>query len=185
MNFYQSSYGWASRFSILNSEEEILHTGWLRNNESYFYQPEHLTVYLYGYFPDLVVTNEGMPMSMSERQNNPFYAMVLYHFNEYSDSFLLEAGQDAPHGDIKIRFEEAKLYTGITYRSDFGYYFILLGSLIILLGMALSFYFYPKFIYADAESGTVKASARQNLWGLNSELRRYIKAALNTSKEDS
>lgn len=176
MNFYQSSYGWASRFSILDEAGEILHTGWLRNGESYFYQPEHLTVYLYGYFPDLVVSSDGVPMSMTEKENNPFYALILYHFNQRTDSYLLEPGQTVPHGNLTIRFEESKLYTGITYRSDFGYYFILLGSLIILIGMALSFYFYPKFVYADASAKAVRASARQNLWGLNAELRRYIKA---------
>ncbi len=173
-NFYQASYGWASHFSIANESGEILEQGWLRNGESYFYQPEHMTIFLYGYFPDMVVADNGMPLSMTERENNPYYALILYHFGETVGSYVLEPGQPAPFGDYLVSFTESKLYTGITTREDFSYIFILLGSFVILLGMALSFYFYPKFIHLDVEKASLRVHARQNLWGLENELKRIL-----------
>lgn len=178
-SFYQASYGWASLLTIKDQEGEILEEAWLRNNDSHFYQPDHMNIYLYGYFPDMQVASNGMPFSMTEREDNPYYALVLYHFGENTGSYVLEPGQAIDHGDISISFSQSKLYTGITHREDFSYIFIVLGSLVILLGMALSFYFYPKFIHLDRSKSSLRVHARQNLWGLENELKRIISSINN------
>lgn len=178
-SFYQASYGWASNLLITDRDGEVLESGWLRNGESYFYQPEHLNVFLYGYFPDMVVTDSGMPISMTEKENNPYYALILYHFGENVGSYVLEPGQTITHDDLVISFSESKLYTGITYRQDFSYIFIVLGSIVILLGMALAFYFYPKFIHLDKSKSSLRVHARQNLWGLENELKGILSSINN------
>lgn len=175
LNFYQSSYGWASHFQVQDETESVVAEGWLRNGESYFYQPDHLTILLYGYFPDMVLTEQGEPITMTEMEENPFYAVILYHFNEHAGSYLLEPGQNAPHENITVVFDRSLLYTGITYRKDMGYYFVLLGSALLLIGLVLSFYCYPKFIYL--EQGRVTAIAGKNAWGFGQTVRRYVNEA--------
>lgn len=173
LNFYQTSYGWASRLYIKNSTGEVLESRLLRSGESHFYQPSHITVYLYGYYPDFTITSQGEPLTMSERENDPHYAVVLYQFNNHIGSYVLEPGQTIDMQEYTISFNDSVLYTGLTYRKDFGYFFVLAGSLAMLLGLILSFYFYPRFILV--ENGKVSPITRQNSWGFNYQVRRMLK----------
>ncbi len=173
LNFYQTSYGWASRLSIKDSTGEILDSRLLRNGESHFYQPSHMTIYLYGYYPDFNITSQGEPLTMSEKENNPHYAVVLYQFSNHIGSYVLEPGQTIDMEDYTISFDDSVLYTGLTYRKDFGYFFVLAGSFAMLLGLILSFYLYPRFILV--EDGKISPITRQNSWGFNYQVRRMIK----------
>lgn len=176
IDFYQTSYGWASRLVIKNKDGEILDMKYLRNNESHFFQSEHLTILLYGYYPDMVVTSAGEPLSMSEKEDNPHYAVVLYHFNDHAGSYITEPGQTIEYGDYLIEFEESRLYTGITFRRDFGYVFVVIGSFIMLLGLLVSFYLYPKFIVIKEQE--IYTITRQNSWGFNYQIKRMIEDSI-------
>lgn len=165
LNFYQTSYGWASNLLIKDSQGEELEKKLLRNGESFFYEPEHITVFLYGFYPDFILTNAGEPITMSEKDDNPHYAVVLYHQNESVGSYVVEPGESIKYNDVNIHFEDSKLYTGITYRKDFGYFFVVLGSLLLILGLIFSFYFYSKNIIVEEKS--IKIATRQNPWGFN------------------
>jgi cytochrome c biogenesis protein len=172
LNFYQTSYGWASRMSIKDNSGEILESRLLRRGESYFYQPSHMTVYLYGYYPDFNITSQGEPLTMSEKELNPHYAVVIYQFNNHIGSYVLEPGQTIDMKDFTISFDDSVMYTGITYRKDFGYFFVLLGSFAMLLGLILSFYMYPKFVVVD--NGRVTPITRQNSWGFNYQIKKML-----------
>ena len=172
LNFYQTSYGWASRLFIKDNSGEILDTKLLRSGESYFYQPSHTTVYLYGYYPDFNITSQGEPLTMSEKENNPHYAVVIYKFSDHIGSYVLEPGQTIDMKDYTISFNDSVMYTGITYRKDFGYFIVLAGSFLMLLGLGLSFYIYPKFI--SVENGRVTPITRQNSWGFNYQIRKLL-----------
>lgn len=173
LNLYQSSYGWASKLNIHDNENNLLYEHLLRNMESYFYQPLHLTVYLYGYYPDLYIGDEGEPFSMTEKENNPYYAVMLYHYNQNVGSYVLEPNEAIEYEGLKISFSNSTLYTGITYTTDYGYVFILIGSLFLLIGLVVSFYFYPKFVIV--EEGSIKIAVRQNRWGFTHMIKNYIK----------
>lgn len=172
LNFYQTSYGWASKLIIKDKNNEVIESKLLRNKETYFFQKEHLTIQLYGYFPDFVLTKDGEPLSMSEQEKNPYYAVIVYQFNNYVDSYILEPSQAIIFKDYEISFDNSMLYTGITYNKDFGYLFVLIGSIILMMGLALSFYYYPKFIIVDENS--IKTATRQNSWGYNYQIKKYI-----------
>lgn len=181
-SFYQTSYGWASKLSIKDKNGEIVLSKLLRNKESHFFQKEHLTINLYGYYPDFVLTKDGEPISMSERENNPFYAVVIYQFNNHIGSYVLEPGQPVKFGDYEISFDDSTLYTGITYRKDYGYLFVLIGSILLIAGLIFSFYFYPKFVFV--QNGSIKTSSRQNSWGFNYQIRKYVEE-LTKKKENN
>ncbi|WP_422484876.1 cytochrome c biogenesis protein ResB [Gudongella sp. DL1XJH-153] len=172
VNFYQTSYGWASNLEISDITGENMQAGLLRNGESFFYQPGHLTVYLYGYFPNMTITSQGEPITMTEQELNPHYAVILYEFGNHVASEVLGPGQEFQYKEYKLAFMESELYTGITYRKDFGYNFVMIGSLLMTLGLILSFYYYPKHILV--EEGSIKTITRQNTWGFNFQVRQMI-----------
>lgn len=176
LNIYQTSYGWASKVVLKDSSGEILGSQYLRNQESFFYQPEHLTILLHGYFPDMIVTQSGEPISMTEKKDNPHYAVILYQFNNHIGSYVTEPGQAIKFEDYEIVFEDSALYTGLTYKRDFGYVFIVIGSSIILLGLFFSFYLNPKYI--QIEGNEIYTYAKQNSWGFNYKVKRYIEETL-------
>lgn len=182
LNFYQSSFGWVSNLVIKDKEGNILDKNILKNNQQHFYQPEHLTIYLYGFYPSFNIDQMGQPISITQQMKNPHYAVVLYHFNDYIDSYIVEPGQPIMHNDMEIIFEESKMYTGLIYRRDFGYYFVLLGCLFLFLGLFLSFYFYPKYVLVDEES--IFAVTRQNTWGFNMQIRNILSSTNNHSEEE-
>ncbi len=183
IDFLQSNFGWVSNLRVKDKEDNILEEKLLKNGQSHFYQPEHLTVMLYGFYPDFNLTKAGEPFSMTERIKNPHFAVVLYHFEEYIDSYIIEPGQSLPYNDIEIEFVQPTLYTGISYRKDFGYIFVLIGSGILLLGLMLSFYFYPKYVLV--EEGSILPVTRQNSWGYEIQIKNILKKMKNKSKGES
>jgi cytochrome c biogenesis protein len=175
INLYQTSYGWTSRLTVRDEQGAEVYTGLLKNNETYFYEPLHLTIYLYGFFPNMNVDPSGLPFTMTDQVENPYYAVILYLMNDQVGAYVLEPGQPILYEGLSISVDDSVLYTGITYRKEFGFFFVLLGSLLLLLGLILSFYFYPKYIFGQEKS--IRGAAKQNLWGLNILINKMIKEA--------
>jgi len=172
LNFYQTTYGWASDLLIEDSQGLELEKKLLRNGESFFYEPEQLTVFLYGFYPDFMLTNPGEPISMSEKEDNPHYAVILYQLDENVGSYIVEPGEAIKYNDVNISFEDSTLYTGLTYRKDFGYFFVILGSFLLILGLIFSFYFYSKHVIVEEKS--IKTATRQNPWGFDYAIKRLV-----------
>ncbi|MEN1761908.1 cytochrome c biogenesis protein ResB [Anoxynatronum sibiricum] len=173
MMLYQSSFGWASRLQIKEIEtNEVVFNQFLRNDETTFFQPAHLTVHLFGYFPEFQLGHQGMPVTLSQEERNPHYAVILYHFGEFVDSFIMNPSQRFTYQGYEIGFAESVLYTGIIYRKDFGYYAVLAGCLLLMAGLLMAFYFYPKYILV--RQGELYAISRQNAWGFSMWLKRIL-----------
>ncbi|MPM87684.1 hypothetical protein SDC9_134784 [bioreactor metagenome] len=148
---------------------------WLRKGESTFVQENHMTVYLYGFYPNFTITSEGEPLTMTEEMKNPHYAVILYEYGQHVGSYIVEPGQPIERGDFQITFQDSTLYTGLTYRKDFGYSFVVAGSAIMFLGLMFSFYFTPKQILMTTNS--IKVMTRQNPWGLTYQIKKLVEAS--------
>ncbi len=184
MMLYQSSFGWASRMQIRDeSTGKILHEEFLRNDQTTFFQPAHLNIHLFGYFPDFVQRQDGMPITMTQEERNPHYAVVLYHFGEFVDSFIMNPSQRFTYQGYEISFPESVLYTGIIYRKDHGYYAVLLGCFLLMAGLTMAFYFYPKYILI--KDGSLYAISRQNAWGFGVWLKRFLKQSQQEEGDES
>lgn len=174
MMLYQTSFGWASRLHIRDEMTgELVYEELLRNEQTTFFQPAHLNIQLFGYFPDFMQRQDGMPITMTQEERNPHYAVILYHFGEFVDSFIMNPSQRFTYQGYEISFPESVLYTGLIYRKDYGYYVVLLGCLLLMAGLMMAFYFYPKYILI--KNGEVYAMSRQNAWGFNVWLKRMLK----------
>ena len=182
LNFYQSSFGWVSNLTIKDKDGNIVVQELMRNNGQHFYQDKHLTVLLFGFYPDFGIDHGGQPTTLSQELKHPHYAVVLYEFNNYIDSYITEPGQAIIYDDIEISFDDSRLYTGLIYRKDFGYFFVLLGCFFLFLGLVLSFYFYPKFLLVEEE--TILPSARQNIWGYTMQIKKILSSNNKIMGED-
>jgi cytochrome c biogenesis protein len=182
MMLYQTSFGWASRLQIRDEATgELVYEEFLRNEQSTFFQPAHLTIQLFGYFPDFQMRQDGTPITMTQEKRNPHYAVVLYHFGEFVDSFIMNPAQRFTYQGYEISFPDSVLYTGLIYRKDYGYYAVLLGCLLLMAGLLIAFYFYPKYILI--ENGKLYAVSRQNSWGFGMWLKRQL-ASSNEKEGD-
>jgi cytochrome c biogenesis protein len=163
LGFYQANFGWTSNLVVRDiNTDEIIVEGLLRNQKSYFHQPHHLNISLFAYFPDMIIDHEQMPYSKSNKEVNPFYAVVLYQFGNPVGSYILSPGQEVIFEDIAISFTHSVAYTGLVVRNDPSYPVVLTGFIILLLGMFISFYLYPRFImYKD---GMIIVSSKKNRW---------------------
>lgn len=182
LNFYQSSFGWVSDLKVKDKEGNILVENTMRNNQEHFYQSEDLTIFLYGFYPDFGVNQMGQPYSLTQKMLHPHYAVELYESNNYIDSYILESNQPIKYKDLEIEFGNSRMYTELIYRKDFGYYFVLLGCLIMLLGLLLSFYLYPKFIIVDGQS--IFPVTRQNSWGFGLQIKKLLQSGFEIESEE-
>lgn len=177
LNLYQSYYGWRSRLEIRDEDGNLLDHRMMEDNQHHFYEPENLRVYLYGFFPDFTMDRMGNPVTRSQMIADPHFALVLYDYDKYVDSYIVQPGHPVEYNGVTVEFIQPTLYTGIVYRQDAGYLYVLIGSLLMLLGITLSFYFYPKYIYVGASA--IIPITRQNSWGLTYEVKKMLK---NTTK---
>ena len=144
-----------------------------KENPHVFYDKESLTVLLYGYYPDFSMDIHGNPITLSQNVRNPAYAVVLYNEEGYVNSYIVRPGQPIEYKDIEIKFVDSVLYTGLTYRQDFGYYPVMIGSIILTLGILLSFYFYPKYVLILPDE--IMPVTRQNVWGFTIKIKKMLK----------
>ena len=68
LGFYQANFGWASNLQIADDSGAVVAGGLMRSGYSYFYQPSHLTIYLYNYYPEMGIGHQDQPVKMSERE---------------------------------------------------------------------------------------------------------------------
>lgn len=182
LGFYQANFGWTSDLLIRQAETgEELVSGLIRNGNTYFYQPHHLNIMLYGYFPNMEIDSNQMPYSINNREDNPFYAVVLTQFGVNVGSYIIEPGQVIPYEDIAITFTGSTPYTGIVVRSDPSYPIVVAGFIILTFGMFMSFYLYPRFLFYT--NGKLYAVSGKNGWVFFQAIKSGITAQRKTGKQ--
>ena len=182
LGFYQANFGWTSNLVVRDiNTNEILVEGLLRNQKSYFHQPNHLNISLYAYFPDMIIDHEQMPYSKSNKENNPYYAVVLSQFGNTVGSYILEPGQEVEFEGVAISFTHSIAYTGLVVRNDPSYPVVLTGFIILLIGMFMSFYLYPRFIYYS--DGKIIVSSKKNGWVFHHAIKESLSQLRSKHKE--
>ncbi len=162
MKYYQNSMGWAATLHVRkDGDEEDVQTEVVCQGESVSIEAvEGLIIYLQGIYPDYYQDEDGMPATASNDPANPGYLYRAVYNGETMQMNVLygepETNEIYVNDEYAIWFDEPRYYTLIQIKKDPFEKLALLGGLIVLLGLLLSFYVQPEEIWAAAgEDGAV------------------------------
>lgn len=166
MKLYQNSTGWAAHVAVARGEKliqsEILCAG------------EHLTVAdmpdlvlaFNAFYPDYVEV-DGKPATASSALNNPAYLYTLYYQGRVLGMNVLKDGQPITVDDLSVVFMEPQQYTLIQLKSDPFTWLTLVGGVLILAGLFLSFYLRTEELWArELEDGSWRVSGYSRKGGI-------------------
>lgn len=169
---HAASYGWISHLLVEDGEGQVIERAELLNQDSIRLQDRELSVFLYGYFPDYLLSDESEPITRSEREVNPKYVMALYEQNHQIGVYTLSPGEAVIYDDIQIGFTDSEMYSILGFRKDYSYPLILLASGVLLLGLAMIYLLYPKTIFIHERDAVLYAG--RNSSGLSMSLKRML-----------
>jgi cytochrome c biogenesis protein len=150
--YYQASYGFAMRFTVLHNGKRVpnLSDAVLKEGDSFRIPGTQRTVF-YGRFVPTVDKQTGQPLA-DPRVNNPGVVLDVEEAGNDLGAALvpLHTWIDAGNG-WRIIPAQYLLYSGFQYRFDPGIPLVGIGSLVLLAGLMISFYFLPARLYALVE----------------------------------
>ncbi|MCL2336057.1 MAG: cytochrome c biogenesis protein ResB [Firmicutes bacterium] len=145
VTFYQTSYGWVVDGVLTN-----------RGKESKFSSFDRDTAQLGGdlsirtiFYPDYYSSAAGHPENRSPLPQNPRVLYILYQGDQVLQYDLAELDKPVKVNDIiTVTFNGYRNYTGLQIVKDPGIPIVYIGSVLMMLGLLLSFYVFPQRIWA-------------------------------------
>ncbi|MCL4425833.1 MAG: cytochrome c biogenesis protein ResB [Firmicutes bacterium] len=150
VTFYQSSYGWVvdgtinsqgkeSKFTSL--DRDVTSIGGGLSLKSFFY-------------PDFVIDPSGHPGTRSHLPKNPRVVYALFQGSKILTYDVAKLGEPVKvNNNLSVIFTGYREYTGLQIAKDPGIPLIYSGSVLLLLGLFLSFYVFPRRIWAMVGPG--------------------------------
>lgn len=137
---YQNATGYAADV-IIYKNDEFLQVETLCVGE-YFAVDDlpDLMVAFRAFYPDYAVNADGMPITASDHINNPAYLYILYYQQEMLGMNVLNGNQMITVSDYKIIFTNPQMYTLIQIKHDPYQNIALIGGILILSALFISFY---------------------------------------------
>ena len=150
---YQNSTGYAVRISV-DEDGTPLQTGIVCAGDGIeIADAPGLNVYLNAFYPDFYLQPGVGPVTLSGRMNNPAYLYsITYQDRMVGMNYWQETDAPITVNDYAITFSEPQSYTLLQVKVDRFQGLALLGGLIILLGLILSFYLLPVRAWAIQEA---------------------------------
>ena len=149
---YQNSTGYAARITV-DEDGTPLQTGIVCAGEGVeIADAPGLNVYLNAFYPDFYLQSGVGPMTLSGRMNNPAYLYsITYMGSMVGMNYWQEKDGPITVNDYAITFSEPQNYTLLQVKTDRFQGVALLGGLVTLLGLLLSFYLQPVKAWAVAD----------------------------------
>ena len=164
---YQNSTGYAARITV-NEDGTPLQTAVICAGEGVeIVDAPGLRVYLSAFYPDFYLQPGVGPMTLSGRMNNPAYLYyITYRDSMVGMNYWQETEAPIKVNDYTITFSEPQNYTLLEIKTDRFQWLALLGGLITMLGLILSFYLLPAKAWAvEGEDGTWTVYGRSRKGG--------------------
>ncbi len=146
INFYQSDYGWSGDLEIENQETGVTEKVKMYEETS-FNVLGPVTVYMHSFFPDYELGPDG-PMNKSPKPNNPHFIWMIYEGDEVVDMNVTEPEETVEYEGLELQFTDYEQFTGIAVVRDPGIPIFFFGSFLMVAGLIMSFYLYPKRVWA-------------------------------------
>ena len=164
---YQNSTGYAARISVDEAGTPLQTQVICAGEGVEIADAPGLAVYLNAFYPDFYLQPGAGPMTLSGRMNNPAYLYsITYQDRMVGMNYWQEADGPITVNDYSITFSEPQSYTLLQVKKDRFQGLALLGGLVTLLGLILSFYVLPERAWAlRDEDGTWTVYGRSRKGG--------------------
>lgn len=150
INFYQSTHGWMGDVQIKNKETDITDDVSLYE-ESHYHITDNTTLMFHSFYPDYHLGPDG-PTNKSPIPNNPRFIWMIYEGGEIADMFVTEPEEAVEYQDKEIQFTDYNQYTGLRVVHDPGIPVFFFGSFVMVVGLIMSFYMFPKRIWVRVKT---------------------------------
>ncbi len=184
VNLYQSTYGWGVDVEFTDRESAEKIKKLLLPGEIGFYPELNIYVKVLQFYPDFTMTGDGVPYSRSAYPANPYvvFQMLNRDGGIIGNPYYIEPTGEALYlmdGHI-MEFTGFKNYAGFQIIKQPGRYLALIASIMLIVGLFISFYLYPRriWIYADdnkdKESVFIFGTSHRNKVGFGLEFERLV-----------
>lgn len=166
MKLYQNSTGWAATV-VVSRDGELLQSEILCAGEHLTIadQPD-LVLAFNAFYPDYVLS-DGQPSTASSNLDHPGYLYTLYYQGSVLGMNVLTDHNIITVEDLTIAFMDPQQYTLIQLKSDPYTWIALVGGVLILAALFLSFYTRTEELWAvEQEDGTWAAAGRSRKGGI-------------------
>lgn len=166
MKYYQNSTGWATQVAVRRGEE-ILDERLLCAGE-YMETPgkEDLKLMFRAFYPDYTEDAAGNPMTRSSTLKNPAYLYTLYYNGQVLGMNVLPDGEEITVDDYTFVFHDPQLYTLIQVKKDPFTLLAMLGGILVLISLILSFYVRTEELWAvKSENGSWNVAGKSRKGG--------------------
>ena len=164
LKFYQNSTGWAAKLTVLKDgtkmQEEVVCAG----DYLTVADKQDLVIMLTAFYPDYIFVDGRGPATASSSLRNPGYLYTVYYKGEVLGMNVLTGDDYLTIDEYTVLFSEPQNYTLLQIKQDRFQMLALLGGIVVLLGLFLSFYFQPERVWAvreDGEDWTVYGESRK------------------------
>ena len=149
MRCYQNSTGWAATVQIWKDDELIQEDVLCAGEYVNVKDKEGLTIMFSAFYPDYAKGEDGMPMTVSSRMNNPAYLYRLYYQKEILGMNVLEGREAITVDAYTIIFRDPQSYTLIQIKRDPFTWLAAIGAGIMMIALILAFYLRTAEVYAS------------------------------------
>ena len=138
--FYQNSTGWAARISVEKDGQELQDDVVCAGDYLTIADKPELVVLFNAFYPDYVLVSGYGPSTLSGNINNPGYLYSVYYMGQMLGMNVLMQDEVLTIDEYSVRFSEPQSYTLIQIKRDPFTPLALVGGLVIMAGLFISFY---------------------------------------------
>lgn len=138
--FYQNSTGWAARISVEKDGQELQDSVVCAGDYLTIADKPDLVVYFNAFYPDYVLISGYGPSTLSGNINNPGYLYSVYFRGQMLGMNVLMQDEALTIDEYTVRFSEPQSYTLIQIKRDPFTPLALVGGLVVMAGLFISFY---------------------------------------------
>ena len=141
-SFYQTSMGWAADCKVFKAslplKSELIYEKTALNIPE-----ENIAIALTKFYPDFTADSMNFS-SLSDKPNNPALLYSIFYRNELVKMDVIKPGEHIMWNDYNFTIDNFRRYTYLKVNKMKGQLGASLGGLLIILGLALTFYVKPR-----------------------------------------
>lgn len=141
-SFYQTSMGWAVDCNILK-DGKALKSEILYEKSASIVPNEKIAIAFTKFYPDFAANERGF-LTLSDQPNNPALLYAVYYRDELVKMDIAKPGEAIKWNEFGFELDHVRRYTYLKVNKMRGQMGAAVGGMLLLIGLALNFYFKPK-----------------------------------------